>query len=81
MPFFVPCDQAQLPLTLTPLSPTPAGARLVESAMSRLVVGAAPVDELRLLLEHPVFAGRPAAYLLLGEGALRVGETLDLAGR
>lgn len=80
-----PCSTA--PLTVTPLTDHPGGARVVSSPVSGLVIGVAPVGETGALTELPHFA-QGGGYVCLSPGsievpalALRAGETVDLPRR
>lgn len=80
-----PCST--VPLTVTPLTDRPGGARVVSSPVSGLVVGIAPVNQTGMLTDLPSFAGG-GGYACLSHGTLEVpdlqlrpGETLDLPRR
>jgi hypothetical protein len=80
-----PCSR--VPVTVTPLTDDPSGPRIVSSPASGLVVGIAPINEMKVLAVYPHFAAE-GGYACLSHGTvevpglqLRPGETLDLPRR
>ncbi|GGK38890.1 hypothetical protein GCM10011322_27470 [Salinarimonas ramus] len=63
------------------LTADPAGARIVLSPASPLVVGVAPVGQVDILLDQSLFEGATAYMLVDWPHAVRVGESLDMPAR
>ncbi|GGK51775.1 hypothetical protein [Salinarimonas ramus] len=69
------------PVWVRHLTPDPAGARLILSPGSPLIAGVASACEADMLLEEPALGGAAGYVLIDWPHAVRVGETLDMAGR